>query len=310
MIHGSGTGIPTVKAGGLYKKKKRLLDLDGILNNMTVIPKRADVGRAIGKAVLGKKHARPKCPGAPEKQNNCGAEEYASVAAPVYADEITGAMPDRRLWSGSEAALFSRPLRTLQKTCEAGGFAPPPARGEFETLTTRGFESMNMLRDDHTVVAYFYLVYLRVGRALPFEKLRAFVILYKDSAEALVPHTLSPGSINALLRDIVGACGTKTAPASANSLEDQAEAVCRRQPFAKDECGPLVIQDSRAFAAKLKAAVPDTFSVLPRTLARIAVTLAVSRQGLKGKVMNPADRPYISKKMRQTVKRVSAAGLS
>ena len=129
MIQGSGTGIPTVKAGGLYKKKKRLLDLDGILNNMTVVRKRADVGRAIGKAVLGKKHARPKCPGAPEEQNNCGAEEYASVAAPVYADEITGAMPDRRLWSGSEEALFSRPLRTLQKTCEAGGFAPPPARG-------------------------------------------------------------------------------------------------------------------------------------------------------------------------------------
>ena len=306
MIHDSCEGIPTVGGGGLYKKKKGLLD--GILDGMTASRKRTAVCHAVGKAVLGKKHARPKCPGA-FVQANDGMEEFAKVSPPVYADEITGAMPDRSVWDGTNGILHSRPLQTLQKTCEAGGFAPPPARAEFEGLATRGFESMNMLRDDHAIAAYFYLAFLRGGRALPFEKLRSFVCLYRDSAEVLVPHTLSPGSINELLRDVVGACGQKAAPAAQNSLGDQAEAVCRRQPFADKEYGPLVIRDSRAFAAKLEAAVPETFSVLPRTLARIAVMLAVSHQGLANKAMNSADRPYISKKMRQTVKRVSAAGL-
>lgn len=268
--------------------------------------------RPVGRASLGRKHARPACPGQRfAVEDNGGAQMTRYVAPAVYADPVTGAKPDTTVWDGKTGSRCEseRPYRVLKKTCEYWGFSAPPPVQEFEGLVSRGFQSMNMARDDHCVVAYLYLVHYRKGNGLPFDKIRSLVLGYRSIADVLVPHTLSPGGVQSLLNDVLRVCCRgNTRRAESMSLEDTAEDVSRRQAFACEEDRIVVCRQARHFASKLGKIVPDTFSVLPRTLAKIAVHLAVQQRGLSAKIIASGDRPYISKKMKGFVKSISEQG--
>lgn len=283
------------------------------MKDMGICRARRCPGRKVGVAILGRKNARPKLPG-----YSCMADSPPDVVTqPVHADPVTGAYAPNDLWDGHEAVPASRPYRILVQVCSSGGFPAPPSSADLECIRQRGFETLNVSRDDHIIVAYLLAVYDRGGRVLSFSTIRRLVAAYRQKATVLVPHTLSAAGVKGILDDV----RPRRLAGQPACLEDEAERVCREQPFMLNGChqekGPVVADEHRrqidvvrAFAKNLKEAVPQNYSVLTRTLARIAVLLAVSFEGLGPTAMNPEDRPYISKKMRPIVHQLAQRGLS
>lgn len=301
-------------ADRIYKQEKgrESLCIQNILDGMSV-PRRAPrIMKKIGKANLGVKHGRPVHPGSAKTFG--GADDFfePAVTAISHADPVTGAFPDTQLWDGGTEAASSRAYRTLTNACLARGFPPPPPFKEMEGLKYRGFESVNLDRDDHVVVAYL-LVRFSKKNPPSFSWIRSLVNAHRSKAAVLVPHTLSASGVKSIFDDARHDLKKESSCESYETeVEDGAERICRVQEFARSADAAALdrmVDASRKYAVLLKKATPIGSSVLPKTLSKIAVLLMVTREGLSSNAINPSDKPYVSRKMRPIVKEVSLRGI-
>lgn len=275
------------------------------------VPSRAPrVVNKIGRATLGKKHGRPTHPGRAKLAEDASSLIFRTVGEVAHADAVTGAFPDTMKWDGRTEKPTSRAYKTLTNACLSRGYPMPPPFHQMEGLKYKGFPSVNLNRDDHVIVAYL-MVQFSKGKPPSFSWIRNLVQAHRGKAAVLVPHTLSAAGVKGIFDDARHDLRKEASCESETMAEDEAEKICRAQAFARDADGATaqrMIEASRRYAVLLKDATPAGSSVLTKTLAKIAVLLMVTREGMSANAINPSDRPYVSKKMRPIVKAVSLAG--
>lgn len=278
---------------------------------MPVLRRAPRIMKKIGTATLGKKHGRPSHPGIVKNANSEQDFFIPAVASIAYADPITGTIPDTQKWDGrgEGESTSSRAYRTLRNTCLAWDYPPPPPFEQIEGLRYKGFESVNVKRDDHVIVGYL-LVHFSKRSPPSFSWIRDLVAAHRSKASVLVPHTLSASGVKAIFDD--ARRGLHTEVSCETTVDDEAENICRAQAFVRDAdaaSAKRMIDASRKFAENLRGATPAHSSVLSKTLAKIAVLLMVTREGMSANAINPGDKPYVSRKMRPIVKAVSLMGI-